>query len=123
MPRLWLVLLCALLGAWPAVSAAGTCPDDGHRAPEATIHAADAGLSRGLRAGSGPELVRVPVRTRSVELPGTHGVGRLLAPEARRPAGRASGERDGRDVRDVVHARRVLGAQLLQFATPPPADR
>lgn len=120
MSRLWLVLLCALLGAWPAVSAAGTCPDDGHQEPEATIHAADAGFSRGLRAGSGPELVRVSVRARSVELPGSHGVGRLLAPEARRPARRANGEGD---VRDVVHARRVLGAQLLQFATPPPADR
>lgn len=120
MPRLWLVLLCALLGAWPAVSAAGTCSGDERRPPEATIHGADANFSHGLRAGSGPELLRAPVRVRTMELPGTQDAGRLLGPASRRPVGRGG---DDRAVRDVVHARRVLGAQLLQFATPPPRDR
>ena len=119
MPRLWLVLLCALLGVWPATSAAGTRPGD-ERSSGATIHGAEAGLPHGFRAGSGPELLRAPVRGRAMELPGAHdGAGRS-GPAAPRPVGHAG---DDRAVRDVVHARRVLGAQLLQFATPPPGDR
>ena len=122
MRRLWLVLVCAVLGAWPAAPAAGRASGERGASEGPSVQAAMPGGGSALRGGEGPGPLRLHERLRPVELPGGErgGPPPVLAPGARQ-AGPPAPEH--RDARDVVHARRALGAHLLHFATPPPAGR
>ena len=118
--RLWLVLLCALaLAALPgrAAGAQSGVPEASaleHERP--TIEAAAGPYSADARASERAESLVVVVRMLATADPLPTDAGRRAAsrpPAARLVAGWC----------DCVQCRRLTGAQLLRYATPPPPPR
>jgi hypothetical protein len=122
MARLWLVLLCALGLTLPSATLAmGAQRLASVPAAEVTIHADVELPSPYLQSSDVAELLAKLERT-LVE--GTTGALPMLDPPHGQCArGTARGARASDDETrwcDVVQCRRVTGAQLLRYATPPP---
>lgn len=120
--RLWLVLLCALAVALPSTSSAMGVLRRAPAAPtaEVTIHADDDPTSSFLQPSELAELLAKLERALSEGMTGAV----PLLRDACLASGTPRGARASDDVTrwcDVVQCRRVSGAQLLRYATPPPA--
>ena len=125
MARLWLVLLCALGLTLPSATLAmGARRPASAPTAQVTIHA-DVELPSPYLQGSDVAELLAKLERTLVE-GATGALPMLETPHGVVARGAARGARASDDATrwcDVVQCRRVTGAQLLRYATPPPPAR